>query len=215
MKKLSILTTILFALGLYLVPATFATGGSTGSKDKQGEYQKNQKGQAQAQQGQQFQQKKQSLVLIDKLSGAEVQNQQGENIGEIDRVLFDVKTGQIGFVTLTSGGVLGVGEDKYIVPFNALQKDMSQGTEAQSGERQLRFTLNKQKDQLKEVPQGDIEESLTQEELSRGIFEHYGVSPYWEGAQRQQQRQDGTQHQMMQDKKKDHMMDKKDQKKNQ
>lgn len=223
MKKLSILTTILFALGLYLVPVTFAAGG-TDSKDKQygqSEYQKDQKGQAQAQQdkqgqqGKQFQQEKQSLVLIDKLSGAEVQNQQGENIGEIDRVLVDVKTGQVGFVTLTSGGVLGVGDDKYIVPFNALQKDMSQGTEAQLGDRQLRFTLNKQKDQLKEVPQGDIEEALTQEDQSRGIFEHYGVSPYWEDDQRQQQRQDGTQHQMMQDKKKDHMMDKKDQKKNQ
>ncbi|MGK2905185.1 MAG: PRC-barrel domain-containing protein [Desulfuromonadales bacterium] len=230
MKKLSILTSILFALGLYMVPATFATGSSADSKDKksvQGEYQKDQKGQSQAQQSKQgqqgqFQQQKQNLVLADKLNGAEVQNQQGENIGEIDRVLVDVRTGQVGFVTLVSGGILGVGDDKYIVPFNALK--ISQGTEAQVGEHQLRFTLNKSKDQLKKVPEGDIEEALSQDDQSRGIFEHYGVSPYWDDNQRRQNRQDHTPGQMMQDRNKDQMMqdrnknqmmDKKDQQKSQ
>ncbi len=221
MKKLSILTTLLFALGLYMVPATFATGGSTDNKNKQygqGEYQKDQKVQTQAQQGQKFQQQKQNLLLVDNLIGSEIQDQQGEKIGDIDRVLVDVENGQIGFVTVASGGVLGVGEDKYIVPFNALQQKMPQGNEARVGERQLRdvvFTLNMQKDQLKEVPQGDIEEALTQEDQSRGIFEHYGVSPYWEGNQRQLNRMDDTHRQMMDDTKKDKMMDKKNQEKKQ
>ena len=72
--------------------------------------------------------------------------------------------------------------------------------EAQVGERQQRevvFTLNRQKGQLKVVPEGDIEEALTQEGQSRGIHEHYGVSPHWEQDQRLQQRQDGTQGQMI------------------
>jgi sporulation protein YlmC with PRC-barrel domain len=210
MKKLSIFSTLLFALGLYMVPATFAADSSTDSKDKQydqAKYQKDQKGQTtQAQKGQlgqQFQQQKQSLMLVDHLIGTEIQNQQGEKIGEIDSVLVDVDNGQVGFVTLTSGGVFGVGDDKYIVPFNALQKKMPQGKEAQAGERQLRqvvFTLNKQKNQLKKVPEGDIEEALTQEGQSKGIHEFYGVSPYWENDQRQ----------MMRDTKNDQMMDKKE-----
>lgn len=208
MKKLSILTSILFALGLYLVPATFATGGSADSKDKQygqSDYQKGQKGQAQAQQGQKFQQQKQSLVLVDNLNGAEIRNQQGENIGEIDSVLVDVRTGQVGFVTLGSGGVLGVGEERYIVPFNALQNDTSQDTEGALGMSQMRFTLNKSKEELKRVPEGDIQEALSQEDETRGIFEHYGVAPYWQDDQRQN----------MQNMNKDHMMDNKDQQKNQ
>ncbi len=210
MKKLSIFTTLLFALGLYMVPAVFATGSSADSKDKQygqGEYQKDQKGQTQAQQGQKgqtFQQQKQSLVLVEHLNGTEVQNRQGENIGEIDKVLVDVKSGQIGFVTLKSGGVLGMGEERYIVPFNALQNDTTQRTEGALGMSQMRFTLNKSKDQLKKVPEGDIEEALTQDQ-SRGIHEHYGVSPYWEDDQRQ----------MMQGTQNNHMMDSQDQQKNQ
>ncbi|KIH77202.1 Sporulation protein YlmC, PRC-barrel domain family [Geoalkalibacter ferrihydriticus] len=235
MKRLTFFTVVLFAFGLYMVPATFATGAATDSKDKQSgqsEYQKDQPDQSrslgaqqglssptqqerqtfpgqlheqdhrtqpgqpgqQAQQTQKFQQ--QNLMLVDNLIGTEVQNQQGENIGEIDSVLVDTNSGRIGFVTLKSGGVLGMGEDKYIVPFNALQKKMPVGTEARTGisqQRQVVFTLDKQKEQLKAVPEGDIEEFLTQESQVRGINEHYGVSPYWEQDQTQQQRQGDTQ----------------------
>lgn len=221
MKKLSILTTLLFAFGLFMVPAALATGSSADSKDKQygqGDYQKDQKGQAQAQQGKQdkkFQQQKQNLVLVENLNGAEVLNPQGENIGEFESVLVDVETGQIAFVTLTSGGVLGVGEETYIVPFNALKNEAPGRTDGTLGVTQMRFTLNKSKDQLKMVPEGDIEEYLSQEDQSRGIFEHYGVSPYWEDDQRQQNRQDDSHRQMMHDKKKDQMMDNKNQQKNQ
>ncbi len=207
MKKLSIFTIILFALGLYMVPATFAADSPADSKDKQygqGDYQKDQKSQTQAKQGQKFQQQKQNLLLVDNLIGSEIQNQQGEKIGDIENVLVDVDSGKIGFVTLASGGVLGVGDDKYIVPFNALQKKMPQGKDAQVGDPQLNqvaFTLNKNKDQLKRVPDGDIEEALTQQDQSRGIHEYYGVSPYWEDDKRP----------MMQDKNKDQMMDNKNQ----
>ena len=207
MKKWSIFTIILFALGLYMVPATFA-GGPYGEKMNkqpgQGEYQQDQPGQAQAQQGQQSQQS-QNVMLVDNLIGTEIQNQQGEKIGEIDKILVDVESGRVGFVTMTSGGILGVGEDKYIVPFNALQQKALQGMEAQVSERQQRqviFTLDRQQNQLKEVPEGDIEEALTQEGQSRGIHEYYGVSPYWEDDQRQQNRQDDSRRQMMQDEKK-------------
>lgn len=223
MKKLSIFTIILFALGLYMVPVAFATGtaGYSDSKDKksnQSAYQKDQKNRTenqQAQQGQNFQQQKQSLVLLENLNGAEVLNPQGENIGEFEHVLVDVETGQIAFITLDSGGILGMGEESYIVPFNALKNDMPQRTDGTLGVTQMRFTLNKSKDQLKRVPEGDIEEALSQEDQSREIHEYYGVSPYWEDNQRQQNRQDGTQRQMMQDEKQDHMMNNKDQKKNQ
>lgn len=223
MKKQSIFTIILFALGLYMVPATFATTQATDTRDRQpgqSEYQKDQPGQSQAQRSQQTQpgqmgqqarqsllgqqSQTQNLMLVDNLIGTEIQNQKGEQIGEIDTVLVDVENGQIGFVTMKSGGVFGMGEDKYIVPFNALQKKMPAGTEARTGisqQREVVFTLDKQKDQLKAVPEGDIEEFLTQEGQTRGIHEHYGVSPYWEQNQRQ----------MMQDTNKDQRMDKKDQ----
>lgn len=217
MKKLSIFTTILFALGLYMLPAAFAADNYSGSKDKQygqGEYQKGQKTQAQTQPGKQAQKSQlqnQSLVLVENLNGAEVLNPQGENIGEFENVLVDVRTGQVAFVTLTSGGILGVGEEKYIVPFNALKNETPQRTDEVLGVSQMRFTLNKTKDQLKKVPDGDIEEALSQEDQSRGIFEHYGVAPYWEEDQRQKM-QNMNKDQMMD---KNQMMDKKDQQKNQ
>lgn len=215
MNKLSIFTIILFAFGLYMAPATFA---GQDKQSGQSGYQTDQKKQTQAQQGQQPQQQGQNLLLVNKLSGTEIQNQQGQKIGEIDTVLVDVENGRIGFVTMTSGGVFGVGEEKYIVPFSALQKKMAQGNEGLAGAGQqgkLVFSLNNQQNQLKAVPEGDIEEAMTREGQSREIHEYYGVAPYWEDGQRQQQRQDNTQRQMMQDMKKDQKMDNKDQQKNQ
>jgi hypothetical protein len=63
MKKQSVFIITLFALGLYVVPATFAGESFSASKDKesgQSVYQKDQKRPAQTHQGQQLQQQLQN-----------------------------------------------------------------------------------------------------------------------------------------------------------
>jgi hypothetical protein len=51
--------------------------------------------------------------------GQAVTNQAGENIGDINDVLFD-KTGRIATAVIGVGGFLGVGEKSVAVPFSAL-----------------------------------------------------------------------------------------------
>ncbi len=114
-----------------------------------------------------------NMMLVDHIVGKDVQNQRGEKVGEIEKVVIDVEKGRVGYVILTGGGILGVGEDRYIVPFNALQT--SRGTDQDD----KLFTLKQNKDQLMKIPDGDIETVLNQEE-GRQIHQHYGVSPYWE-----------------------------------
>ncbi len=191
MRNLSIFTLALFAFGLFMVPSTFAgehKAGEQGQKystEKQQQQKYSTQGQKQKSQQQKyagkFQQQKGSLITVDHLIGAEIQNQNNKTLGEIDQVLLDIKTGQAGYVTVSGGGLLGVGVEKYIVPFNALQTQMPAGEFAEAGERELRemvFTLKTQKDQLKEF-EGDIETALTGDEMTE-INEYYGVSPYWE-----------------------------------
>jgi sporulation protein YlmC with PRC-barrel domain len=109
-----------------------------------------------------------NMLMVDNLIGADVQNQRGEKIGEIDKVLIDVPTGQVGYVLLSGGGMFGVGTDRYVVPFNALQVSSSDA-----------FTLQMTRDQLMKAPAGDIETALNQDQ-GRQIHQYYGVSPYWE-----------------------------------
>ncbi|MCE9606121.1 MAG: PRC-barrel domain-containing protein [Planctomycetia bacterium] len=54
------------------------------------------------------------------LVGMNVKNSQGENLGEVKDVVFDISKGQIGYVAVSFGGFLGVGEKLFAVPFQAL-----------------------------------------------------------------------------------------------
>lgn len=60
----------------------------------------------------------------DKLIGMSVRNGSGEELGEISKIILD-GNGQATHVVLSSGGVLGVAADEYVVPWNQVQ--LSQG----------------------------------------------------------------------------------------
>lgn len=60
-------------------------------------------------------------VRASQLIGTNIQNSQGESVGEINDLVLDSKTGKIRFVALTYGGFLGVGNKLFAVPFEAFQ----------------------------------------------------------------------------------------------
>jgi sporulation protein YlmC with PRC-barrel domain len=62
------------------------------------------------------------------LIGTRIKDAQGKDIGEIDQLLIDSKTGKVSHVVVGVGGMAGVGEKKVAVPwsdvkFRADQKD--------------------------------------------------------------------------------------------
>jgi sporulation protein YlmC with PRC-barrel domain len=113
--------------------------------------------------------KSKSIQAADDLKNFTVQDTRGEKIGKVSQVLVDLDSGRIGYAVVSSGGFLGMGGEKYIVPFNALK----------SGERRQTLTLDVQKDQLRQAPKGDMEQVMSRES-GREIHQFYGVSPYWE-----------------------------------
>lgn len=121
-------------------------------------------------------QKSKSIQAADDLKNFTVQDTRGEKVGKVSQVLVDVDSGRIGYAVVSSGGFLGMGGQKYIVPFNALK----------SGEKGQTLTLDIQKDQLKQAPKGDIEQVMNRE-TGREIHQFYGVSPYWEEGGSEQQ----------------------------
>jgi sporulation protein YlmC with PRC-barrel domain len=60
-------------------------------------------------------------VRASQLIGTNIQNSQGESVGEINDLVLDSKTGKIRFVAVTYGGFLGVGNKMFAVPFEAFQ----------------------------------------------------------------------------------------------
>ncbi len=121
----------------------------------------------------------QNIRSAAEIEGAAVQNTKGEKLGKVSKLLIDLKSGQVGYAIVSAGGVLGMGEKKYIVPFKALKP-------GESGTLLLDVPAGK----LKEAPEGNLEQALNRQQGAE-IHRFYGVAPYWEssGAQQQEQQQ--------------------------
>jgi sporulation protein YlmC with PRC-barrel domain len=62
-----------------------------------------------------------NLVRASQLIGVDVRNAQNENLGEIEDLVMDAGSGKIRYAALSFGGVLGIGDKLFAVPWNAMQ----------------------------------------------------------------------------------------------
>ncbi|MBI2202250.1 MAG: PRC-barrel domain-containing protein [Candidatus Rokubacteria bacterium] len=61
-----------------------------------------------------------NTVFSNTMVGARVQNREGKDLGEIERLVIDAKSGRVSHVVVGVGGVAGVGEKKLVVPWSAI-----------------------------------------------------------------------------------------------
>jgi len=57
----------------------------------------------------------------DNITGTDIRNPQDEYLGSVEDVIFNPSNGQIGYVILSRGGFLGIGEDYVAVPWQQLR----------------------------------------------------------------------------------------------
>jgi len=62
-----------------------------------------------------------TLIPSDKVVGTPVRRPDGEKLGTIDRMMIDKTTGQVAYVVLSHGGLLGMGEKHCPVPWSELR----------------------------------------------------------------------------------------------
>lgn len=55
------------------------------------------------------------------ITGTNVENLQGDNIGQIHDLMIDLERGEISYAVLSHGGFLGIGKDYFAVPLQALK----------------------------------------------------------------------------------------------
>ena len=106
------------------------------------------------------------MMTAEKLKGMEVVSQMGEEIGEIEEVMIDQQTGEVKFVIISKGGILGIGGEEVAVPLNAFEII----------NEQARLTVDQSK--FENVPQQKPE--VTDSDYLRDLESHYGVAPAWE-----------------------------------
>ena len=67
------------------------------------------------------------LIGSDKVEGTAVYSADGERIGAIDRVMIEKISGKVAYAVLSFGGFLGIGDDKYPLPWPALKYNTELG----------------------------------------------------------------------------------------
>ena len=100
------------------------------------------------------------------LMGRSIISKEGEEVGKINSVKRDINTGRITYVTMTSGGILGMGEKTIAIPFQAVS--FSQELD--------HVTLLVDRSKLDDTPK---QANLSEEEFNHKLQSHYGISPAW------------------------------------
>lgn len=62
-----------------------------------------------------------SNIRVSQLMGMNIQNSKGEGVGEIKDIVIDANTGKVRYAAVTYGGLLGVGNKMFAVPFEAFK----------------------------------------------------------------------------------------------
>jgi len=105
------------------------------------------------------------------LKGNSVVNLMNENLGSIEEFMIDLEDGRIGYCVLSFGGVLGLGNKLFAVPWSAMALDTNRHC----------FVLNVSKEQLKNAPGFDKNDwpDMTDREWGESIYSFYSARPYW------------------------------------
>jgi len=112
------------------------------------------------------------IMAADTLTGDDVVNAAGDDLGEIKDIMIDVESGRIAYAVLSFGGFLGLGDKLFAIPWSSLKLDPA-------GKQ---FVLDIDKQQLDNAPGFDKDHwpSMADNRWANDIHSYYGARPYWE-----------------------------------
>ncbi len=109
-----------------------------------------------------------ALMGADTLMGNDVYNKDGEDLGDIKELMIDMASGKVAYAVLSFGGLLGMGDKLFAVPWAALALDTVN----------KRFTLNVLKDALNAAPGFDKDHwpLMSDSTWASGVHKFYGTT---------------------------------------
>ena len=107
-----------------------------------------------------------AMIASDRVEGTDVYSPSGEKLGSIDHLMIDKITGQVSCAVLEFGGFLGMGEERYPLPWSMLTYD----TEKEG------FVVPLDKAKLEGAPKYSADDRpIWDSDYGRKVNTHYGV----------------------------------------
>ena len=112
------------------------------------------------------------VMAADTLQGDDVSNLQGEKLGSIEDIMLDVGSGRVAYAVLSFGGILGMGDKLFAIPWSALTLDADRKC----------FVLDIPKDRLQGAPGFDKDHwpAMADESWASQVYSYYNQQPYWQ-----------------------------------
>lgn len=111
------------------------------------------------------------VLSANTLMGTNVENMDGEDIGSIKEIMIDLDQGQVSYAVLQFGGIMGLGDKLYAIPWQALKFDAEED----------KIILDIDKKLLKEDDGFDKDDwpDFANYKWVQKNYEVFGFTPYW------------------------------------
>jgi sporulation protein YlmC with PRC-barrel domain len=104
---------------------------------------------------------------------SDIYDSKGKDIGEFDQTMIDVNRGHVAYITVSHGGFLGMDENLYVIPIEALSLSPYRNS--------YRLTVDAQildHEPALHVERGALPSRISSAQLT-SLYQRFGVQPYW------------------------------------
>jgi sporulation protein YlmC with PRC-barrel domain len=109
------------------------------------------------------------VISSDRVEGSTVYNASGDKLGTIDALMIDKQSGYVRYAVMEFGGFLGMGTDRYPLPWSVLRYD----TEKDG------YVVPMDKATLEKGPRHSAQDWPDySEDYGRKVYDYYGVAWY-------------------------------------
>lgn len=110
---------------------------------------------------------KERILSSSTITGKNVQNLEGENIGDIKELMIDPQNGEVAYAVLSFGGFMGIGSKYFAVPIQTLR----------FGDKDDSIVMDIDKKVLENAPSFDKDNwpKTANPEFMTSVYSHYGV----------------------------------------
>ena len=105
------------------------------------------------------------------LTGNDVKNHKGENIGNIKEIMINLQDGKVAYAVLSFGGFLGLGDKLFAIPWSSIIVDQDNKC----------CVMSMSKEQLEKAPGFDKDNwpKAGDTEYLTKVYDYHNVTPFW------------------------------------
>lgn len=111
------------------------------------------------------------VLSASSLMNEPVINPQGESLGKVEDYMLDLDKGCVSYAVLSFGGILGMGDKLFAIPWQAMTVDTDRKA----------FILDVPKERLENAPGFDKDNwpQYPDQEFMGNVYDYYQVERYW------------------------------------